>query len=940
MELYNDLTKNTDLYLKTLAMDIKRQQGIYYTDLELTDIIMEKVLEKISAEEINEVNFLEPCVGSGNFVISYIKNAALKFKLTSNEIRKLIKNIYVCDSDKSAIDLFIRNLKYFIKKEYQMDLTNDDLPNIGGSLIYNLQLREDNYIGIDKYFGDIKFDVIVTNPPYKGLRAERRHYKTDDDYFNGRNYYNKVKEKSKHLHPLSGALNANIYRYFVEEIYTKYSKPDSIISILVPSSILTDKSCYDLRNKIIDFNITDIIQIPENNKYIDASQAMTNIITDRNHINSSVSIEKLNNGRIENYLVPKKNIVDEAHNNSILIMSNEDYELLNKLKSIPKVKDHKFIVNMRGELDITNNKDSITSKKTEYPLIRGRDIDRYCEVKYDKIKDYATKEFVNNSFKQRYVIKNRLACQQIVNMNKKTRIGFTLIKENTVLANSCNFIFIKDNDYGIDEYYALAILNSKYCDWYFKIFSSNNHVNNYEIDLLPFPIGNSVQIQEVSSLAKEQVLEYSNLRDNQINKIVTEIIDNFFGVENKINLNSTQIDELANKGLKEKNKILSTKGILNDKQYTLSELDLEIIKSVPQGGNWKNIPDKTIEKSKRLMKIRETGGRTTLYGRIDYTNPSYTITTYFNRPGNGCYIHPTQDRVLTTREGARIQCFPDDYYFYGNQRDILNQIGNAVPPLMGYLIAKKIKENLNVKKSLDLFSGAGGLLYGFKMAGVEHVLANDIDRSACVTLKINNPEVNVLCDDVTNDYTKEIIIDTAIKNNVDIICGGPPCQGFSLAGFRKSDDPRNKLVLDFADIIKSVEPKVFVFENVVGLLSYNKGETFNEIKKMFLTLGYKLHAETLDFSDYGVPQRRRRVIIIGVRNNINIEPSKLFPDKITKNKKISVMETIGDLDININSSNMNSKFISLMKNKISYDHYIDSIKENCENEIGEQLSIF
>ncbi|EAD1747979.1 hypothetical protein SH44_13330, partial [Listeria monocytogenes] len=77
MELYNDLTKNTDLYLKTLAMDIKRQQGIYYTDLELTDIIMEKVLEKISAEEINEVNFLEPCVGSGNFVISYIKNAAL-----------------------------------------------------------------------------------------------------------------------------------------------------------------------------------------------------------------------------------------------------------------------------------------------------------------------------------------------------------------------------------------------------------------------------------------------------------------------------------------------------------------------------------------------------------------------------------------------------------------------------------------------------------------------------------------------------------------------------------------------------------------------------------------------------------------------------------------------------------------------------------------------
>lgn len=940
MRLYEEITKNTNLYLNTIEMDIRRKSGIYYTDLKLTDKIMDKVVEKLSLESIDNIKFLEPCVGSGNFVISYIKKVVSKFNLENEKIINLIKNIYVCDSDKSAIKLFINNLKYFISNEYNINLATDELPHIGGTLIYDLRLKEDRYIGIDQYFGDLKFDIIVTNPPYKGLRAERRHYNSDNEYYEGRYYYNNLKQKSKDLHPLSGSLSANVYRYFVEDIYTKYSKSSSIISILVPSSILTDKSCCDLRNKIIDSHITNIIQIPENNSYINACQAMTNIITHNNSKTDSVEIVKLNNKKVEQYSIQKENIVDNAHNNSILILNKEEYSLLKKLKSIPTVKDFKHIVNMRGELDITNNKKSITSKKTNYELVKGRDINRYCEVMYDKLTDYVSEEFVENSTKQKFITKDRLACQQIVNMNKKTRIGFTIIKKDVVLANSCNFIFIEDNDLGINNFYALAILNSKYCNWYFKIFSSNNHVNNYEIDLLPFPIGNSNQIKELSILAKEQMVYYSNLRDDKINMIVGEIIENYSGIENKINVNLTSIDEQVNKGLHEKNKILLTNGILNDSNYSLSKLDLEIIKSVPQGGNWQNIPQKTIEKSKRLLKIKETGGRTTLYGRIDYSKPSYTITTYFNRPGNGCYIHPTQDRVLTTREGARIQCFPDDYYFYGNQRDILNQIGNAVPTIMGYLIASKIKEKLYVNKSLDLFSGAGGLLYGFKMAGINHILANDIDKSACVTLKINNPEINVFCDDITNDYAKDSIIDISIKNDVDIICGGPPCQGFSLAGFRKNDDPRNKLVLDFAYIVKSVKPKVVVFENVVGLLSYKKGETFNEIKKLFFDLGYKVHAETLDFSDYGIPQRRRRVIIIGVRHDINAEPIELFPDKITPNNKISTLETIGDLDSTTKNQKINSKFINLMKNKVTYDEYINFVRDSEETAVGKQLSIF
>src|SRR5699024_9663177 len=115
--------------------------------------------------------------------------------------------------------------------------------------------------------------------------------------------------------------------------------------------------------------------------------------------------------------------------------------------------------------------------------------------------------------------------------------------------------------------------------------------------------------------------------------------------------------------------------VLNHTDFKLSELDLEMIGPVPQGGNWKDIPHITLFShpfqlfflSKRLKRITETGGRTTLYGRIDYDKPSYTITTYFNRPGNGTYVHPIHDRVLSVREAARFQGFKDDYYIYGNK---------------------------------------------------------------------------------------------------------------------------------------------------------------------------------------------------------------------------------------------------------------------------------
>lgn len=161
-----------------------------------------------------------------------------------------------------------------------------------------------------------------------------------------------------------------------------------------------------------------------------------------------------------------------------------------------------------------------------------------------------------------------------------------------------------------------------------------------------------------------------------------------------------EINELAQNKRKEVEVAINNHFLLNNTTYKLSDLDMQMVKNIPEGGNWKNIPENIINKSKRLQGIKKSGGRTTLYGRLKYNKPSYTITTYFNRPGNGCYIHPSKNRVITTREAARLQSFPDSYYFFGNQRDKLNQIGNAVPPIIGFQLGKQIKEKLHAFKAV------------------------------------------------------------------------------------------------------------------------------------------------------------------------------------------------------------------------------------------------
>jgi DNA (cytosine-5)-methyltransferase 1 len=199
--------------------------------------------------------------------------------------------------------------------------------------------------------------------------------------------------------------------------------------------------------------------------------------------------------------------------------------------------------------------------------------------------------------------------------------------------------------------------------------------------------------------------------------------------------------------------------------------------------------------------------------------------------------------------------------------------------------------------SIDLFSGCGGMTLGFSWAGFSSVLASDIDENCEKTFATNFPEIPFLCGDLS-DFKKEDF-DSHIKNNgIDVIIGGPPCQGFSLANKRRnkvSNDPRNRLFYEFVKTIDWYNPKAFVMENVKGLLSMHSGMVIKQILKEFEsagTYGYDVDYKILKATDYGVPQSRERVIVIGVRKDLGIHPT--FPES-TVDKEVTVDEAISDL---------------------------------------------
>lgn len=189
---------------------------------------------------------------------------------------------------------------------------------------------------------------------------------------------------------------------------------------------------------------------------------------------------------------------------------------------------------------------------------------------------------------------------------------------------------------------------------------------------------------------------------------------------------------------------------------------------------------------------------------------------------------------------------------------------------------------------IDLFAGVGGLSLGFEMEGFDVVVANEYDPSIANAYIANHPKTNMIVGDIT-----QIDINATFaqyRDKIDIIVGGPPCQGFSQKGQRKTiNDERNFLFKYYVKVVELVRPRYFVMENVPNLLTAEDGLFKNEIIELFGKLGYTLSTGVLNAADYGVPQNRKRALIIGKLGSV----APHLPTKA--NKEVTIWDAIEDL---------------------------------------------
>jgi len=313
-------------------------------------------------------------------------------------------------------------------------------------------------------------------------------------------------------------------------------------------------------------------------------------------------------------------------------------------------------------------------------------------------------------------------------------------------------------------------------------------------------------------------------------------------------------------------------------------------------------------------------GITSGYSAKKY-NPSRPAPTVLRNDGNlNAYggMHWTERRRFTAQEYSRFTSFPDEFSWFRGQhptnpkdwKHTIYQIGNSVPPMLMRAIAGAIRrealdgtepwmpdENMTYKEILDdawarhlaprsaaaptlvsTFAGCGGSSLGYSVAGFRELLAVEWDDNAVETFRLNFPAVDVFAGDIAKLSVDETLRRIGLaEGELDVLDGSPPCQGFSTAGKRRMTDERNQLFREFGRLLSGLRPRIFVMENVSGLVKGKMKLVFVEILKDLRARGYKVSARMMNAMWYHVPQSRQRLIFIGVRDDLGIDPSHPKP---------------------------------------------------------------
>lgn len=234
---------------------------------------------------------------------------------------------------------------------------------------------------------------------------------------------------------------------------------------------------------------------------------------------------------------------------------------------------------------------------------------------------------------------------------------------------------------------------------------------------------------------------------------------------------------------------------------------------------------------------------------------------------------------------------------------------------------------------IDLFAGCGGFSCGFQNAGFDITVAVEYEKMIADSYSANHKDTKMIADDIKNVDNNKVFS----AGDADIIIGGPPCQGFSMAGARIRggfiEDPRNYLFKHYFNIVKIVKPKLFILENVKGILTLKNGKIFDEIKKSFENIGYKIQYKVIKASDFGIPQARERVVVFGsiydfdLNDEINKTIKRIHRSNNSFFSPVAVSDAIDNLPVPTEEGTVShltyttnyQKFLSSKINK-TYNH--------------------
>lgn len=485
-----------------------RENGAVYTLKQITNEIVENTIANAIQGKViaGTVTCLDFASGTGRFYFEAVDILRKKYALPVQQI--ICNNLFAVDLDETALQVLrckvislFQKLNSEIINALSTNIINRNALIPKATLLYEDKNSIDLSNDFKSVFANGGFDVVFSNPPYCLLKVNK---KEDEQKLNS--YY--VNLQSKVQNQINYFRTSGIYQYSIEgmlnyyqlsiEMIIRLTKVNGQIGIICPSSLFADLTSAKLRKHLLISNRLHFIRYyPEAARLFEnVSQSTVIFYLQKGSKTDKIAIE-ISDNTFEIDFATIKNIFPT--NFEIPLIDITGWSILAKISKQKKMKEISFIRNRRGELDLTLFKPFITSINTGWRLVRGNMISDESVVdkngEFVEIESFLNKK--SDDFKVHDFNKERLICQQISNIDTERRLKFVFCEKTDILGNSCNYIVSTRKQSDLKKLF--YILNSGLLNWRFKITSSNNHINNYELDELPIVDIDSFELNDFSN---------------------------------------------------------------------------------------------------------------------------------------------------------------------------------------------------------------------------------------------------------------------------------------------------------------------------------------------------------------------------------------------------------------------------------------------------------